>query len=620
MIPYFCSKQIKNNLTKNKTMKQFFKFMFASMLGTFITIMLASILSMIIFFAMLSSVIDGSIENSGDKVAKLEDNSVLHLTLNKPINDRTSDNPFENFDFSAMESQNGVGLDKFLASIKKAKTDDKIKGIYLDLSIIPAGMATLEEIRAALVDFKKSKKWIISYSEFYTQSSYYIASVSDKICVNPAGIVEHRGLSSELMFFKNALEKLEVDMQIIRHGKFKSAVEPYMLEKMSDANREQYQLLLNTAWTSIMEDVAKSRGLSLEKLNALADGMIIQDAKIAKKEGLVDEVYYKDEVLALLRKKLKLEENAEITSIKLSKYAKTLKSKKKKKKEKNSKNQIAVIYASGGIQSGKNKPDVMGSETISKAIREARLDENVKAIVLRVNSPGGSALASDVMWREVVLAKKAKPVVVSMGNVAASGGYYISCAADRIVADEKTITGSIGVFGVIPNAQGLMNNKMGITFDRVKTNEHSDLMSVFKPLTAQERDIIQLGVEKIYDDFITKVAEGRGMSKAQVDSIGQGRVWTGKDALEIGLVDEIGGLEDAISIAQKMAKMDDYIISNYPKRKDPFEELLEELELDIETRVLTKVLGSEHKYYKKLESLKMQTGIMARMPFDIEMH
>jgi len=600
-------------------MKQFFKFMFASMLGTFITIMLASVLSMVIFFAMLASVIDGS-ENTAGKKVKIESNSVLHLTLNKPIKDRTSDNPFENFDFGSMESQNGVGLDNILASIKKAKTDDNIKGIYLDLTNIPAGMATLEEIRAALVDFKKSKKWIISYAELYTQSSYYIASVADKVCVNPAGIVEHRGLASELMFFKNALEKLDVEMQIIRHGKFKSAVEPYMLEKMSDANREQYQLLLNTAWTSLMEDVAESRNLSLEKLNALADGMVIQDAKIAKAEGLVDEVYYKDEVLSLLRKKLNIEENEDITSVKLSKYAKTLKTKKEKKKDSKNKNQIAVIYASGGIQSGKNKPDVMGSETISKAIREARLDENVKAIVLRVNSPGGSALASDVMWREVVLAKKAKPVVVSMGNVAASGGYYISCAADKIVADEKTITGSIGVFGVVPNAQGLMNNKMGITFDRVKTNEHADLMSIFKPLTAQERDIIQLGVEKIYDDFITKVAEGRGMTKEQVDSIGQGRVWTGKDALKIGLVDEIGGLEDAIAIAQKMAKMDDYTIANYPKRKDPFEELLEELELDIETKILTQVLGTEHKYYKKLQSLKMQTGVMARMPFDIEMH
>lgn len=598
-------------------MKQFFKFMFASMLGTFITIMIASILSMVIFFGMLSAIIDGSSDGSKRNMVKIEDNSILHLTLNKPIKDRTPNNPFENFDFGSMESKNGLGLDKIIASIEKAKTDDKIKGIYLDVTSIPAGMATLEELRAALVDFKKSKKWIISYSELYTQSSYYIASVADKVCVNPAGIVEHRGLSSELMFFKNALEKLEVEMQIIRHGKFKSAVEPYMLEKMSDANREQYQLILNTAWASMTKDVAKSRGISVEKLNELADNMTIQDAKIAKAEGLVDETYFKDEVLDLLRKKLSIEADDEISSISLNKYAKTL---KPKKKEKVSDKQIAVIYAAGGIESGKSKNGSMGSETISKAIREARLDDDVKAIVLRVNSPGGSALASDVMWREVVLAKKAKPVIVSMGDVAASGGYYIACAADKIVADEKTITGSIGVFGVIPNAQGLMNNKLGITFDRVKTNKHADLMSVFKPLTAQERDIIQIGVEKIYDDFITKVAEGRGMTKEQVDSIGQGRVWMGLDALKIGLVDEIGGLDKAISIAKESAKLDDYKLVAYPKLKDPFEELLEELEMNIEAKVMNSVLGDEQKYYKKLQSVTTQSGVMARMPFDIELH
>jgi protease-4 len=557
--------------------------------------------------------------SSGDKkTIKISNNSILHLTLNKPIKDRTSNNPFENFDFSSMESKNGLGLDKIIASIEKAKTDDRIKGIYLDVTSIPAGMATLEEIRAALVDFKKSKKWIISYSELYTQSSYYIASVADQICVNPAGIVEHRGLSSELMFFKNALEKLEVEMQIIRHGKFKSAVEPYMLEKMSDANREQYQLILNTAWGSMTKDVAKSRGISVAKLNELADNMTIQDAKIAKAEGLVDELYFKDQVLDLLRKKLKIEADEEISSIALNKYANTLKSKKKSKVDAD--NQIAIIYAAGGIQSGKSKDGSMGSETISKAIREARLDDNIKAIVLRVNSPGGSALASDVMWREVVLAKKAKPVIVSMGDVAASGGYYIACAADKIVADEKTITGSIGVFGVVPNAQGLMNNKLGITFDRVKTNKHADLMSVFKPLSAQERDIIQIGVEKIYDDFITKVAEGRGMTKEQVDSIGQGRVWMGLDALEIGLVDEIGGLDKAIAIAKKSAKLDNYELVAYPKQKDPFEELIEELEMNIETRVMNSVLGNEQKYYKKLQSVTTQSGIMARMPFDIELH
>jgi protease-4 len=599
-------------------MKQFFKFMFASAIGTFLSLMIAGVFLFVVFFAMLSVVISEASENGPGKIENIEDNSILHLSLNKPIIDRTSENPFENFDLINLKSQNSLGLDKMLRAIEKAKTDDKIKGIYLDLTYIPAGMATLEELRAAIIDFKASKKWVVSYSELYTQGSYYIASAADKIYLNPAGIVEHRGLSSEIMFFKNALEKLDVEMQIIRHGKFKSAVEPYMLEKMSAANREQMQLLLNTAWSSMTKQVAESRNISIEKLNELADNMTIQDAKIAKAEGLVDELYYKDEILGELRERLALDVDADINSVSLKKYATTLK--KAKIESTVGKNKIAIVYASGEIRSGQSTKGVMGSETISKAIREARLDTNIKAIVLRVNSPGGSALASDIMWREVVLANKAKPVIVSMGNVAASGGYYIACAADKIIADEKTITGSIGVFGVVPNAQGLMNNKLGITFDRVKTNKHADLMSVFKPLTAQEKDIIQIGVEKIYDDFITKVAEGRGMTKEEVDAIGQGRVWMGKDALEIGLIDEIGGMDRAIEIAKEKANLSDYQIVNYPKTKDPFEEILEELSLNIETRILTKALGNEQKYYKKIQSVTQQSGIMTRMAYDIEIH
>ncbi|MCB0410700.1 MAG: signal peptide peptidase SppA, partial [Flavobacteriales bacterium] len=307
----------------------------------------------------------------------------------------------------------------------------------------------------------------------------------------------------------------------------------------------------------------------------------------------------------------------DINYITLGKYSTSVANKAKMNK---SKNQIAVVYASGEIVSGESKNELMGSETISQAIREARLDKNVKAIVLRVNSPGGSALASDVMWREVVLAKQAKPVIVSMGDVAASGGYYISCAADKIIASEKTITGSIGVFGVIPNAQGLFTNKFGITFDRAKTNKHSDIMTIFRPLTGDEKDIIQIGVEKIYDDFIGKVAEGRGMTKEQVDSIGQGRVWTGADALKIGLVDEIGGLEKAIDVAKDMAKLKNFKVVNYPKRKDPFEQLLEGLTQNVETKILSTTLGEDFRYYQKINSIKQQSGIMARMPFEIELH
>ncbi len=598
-------------------MKQFFKFMFASMLGTFITIMLASFFSMVIFFAMLSGVISSASEDT-QKVTKVEDNSVLHIKLSNAIQDRTSDNPFENFNFQTFEPANNLGLDQILESIEKAKNDDRIEGIYLDLTSINTGMATVEEIRDALNDFKKSKKWIISYSEVYTQKTYYLASVADKVYLNPAGIMELRGLANQLMFFKNMLEKLEIDVQIIRHGKFKSAVEPFMLEKMSDSNREQMQKILNTMWGSMLNQVSGSRSIKISKINKLADELKIQDAKDAKKYNFVDGLMYKDELLAELRKKLKVGEDDEIQYVSLGKYMKA-KSKKKKKKT-SSDNKIAVVYASGSIVSGTSDKDNMGSETISKAIREARLDDDVKAIVLRVNSPGGSALASDVMWREVVLAKKAKPVVVSMGDVAASGGYYIACAADKIVASEKTITGSIGVFGVIPNMQGFFNNKMGITFDGVKTNEHGDIMTVFRPLTAEEKDIIQLGVEKIYDDFITKVADGRGMTKEEIDAIGQGRVWVGADALEIGLVDEIGGLTKAIDIAKGLAKIEDFETEAYPKRKDPFEELIKELSGDIETRMLKNNLGENYKYYQKMQSISNQSGVMARLPFDMDIH
>ncbi|MBL4668107.1 MAG: signal peptide peptidase SppA, partial [Flavobacteriales bacterium] len=482
------------------------------------------------------------------------------------------------------------------------------------LTSINTGMASIEEIRIALNDFKKSKKWIISYSEIYTQRTYYLASVADKIYLNPAGIMELRGLGNQLMFFKNMLEKLDVDVQIIRHGKFKSAVEPYMLEKMSDANREQMQKILNTMWGSMLNDVSGSRNIKVDKINALADKLEIQDAKDALKHNFVDQLMYKDELLAELRKKLSIDKDADINYVGLGKYSKSA------TKKSTSENKIAIIYASGSIVSGKSTKDNMGSETISKAIRAARLDDNVKAIVLRVNSPGGSALASDIMWREMVLAKEAKPVVVSMGDVAASGGYYIACAADKIVASEKTITGSIGVFGVIPNMQGFFNNKLGITFDGVKTNEHANIMSVFKPLTAEEKDIIQLGVEKIYDDFITKVAAGRGMTKNQIDSIGQGRVWVGLDALEIGLVDEIGGISRAIEIAQDLAKLENYELENYPKRKNPVEEFIKELSGEIETKMIKNKLGENYKYYQKMESITKQTGVVARMPFDMDIH
>ena len=593
-------------------MKQFFKYMLATIVGLLITFTLIFFIFIGVIGALVSSASGGE-----DKVPSVAKNSVLHLKLDSQINDRASDNPFESFNFETFEANENLSLGKIIESIEKAKKDDRIEGIYLDLSVINTGLASIEEIRKALNDFKSSGKWIISYSEVYTQTSYYLASVADEIYLNPAGIMELRGLATELMFFKKMLEKMDVEMQIIRHGKFKSAVEPYMLEKMSPSNREQLEKILNTVWGSIINKIAGSRNIGVSEINLLADEIKIQNAEDAVKYKFVDKLVYKDELLAQLHKRLKLKKEKEIKFIRLGKYAKA---KLPGEKTKFSKNKIAVVYASGAIVSGKSTQGNMGSESISTAIREARLDEKVKAIVLRVNSPGGSALASDVIWREVTLAKQVKPVVVSMGDVAASGGYYIACAADKIVASEKTITGSIGVFGVIPNAQGFFNNKLGITFDGVKTNKHADMLTIFKPLTGEEKAIIQIGVEKIYDDFITKVANGRSISKEAVDSIGQGRVWVGLDAKEIGLVDEIGGLNTALAIAKKMAKLKDYRTEDYPKRKDPFEQIMLELSGEAKARLLQMYLGDSYKYYQKANELKTQSGIMARMPYEIEVH
>jgi len=592
-------------------MKQFFKFMFASFLGM-VTFCIFSIILLIIIIASASG--------NNDKSAFVPKNSVLQITLEYPIKDRTSSNPFQDFDFSSFQIHPQIGLDKILENIKKAKNDDRIKGIYLDLTTINTGIASVEEIRKALEDFKTSKKWIISYAEIYTQKTYYLASVADKIYLNPAGIMELRGISSQLMFFKNMLDKLGVDVQIIRHGKFKSAVEPFMLDKMSDANRKQMNKLLATTWNSMLEAESKSRNISVKEINLLADSIKIQDAKDALKYGFVDKLMYKDELIDDMHKRLDIKTDEEIKFVSLPKYT-NAKIKGESKEKTKSDNQIAVIYASGDIVSGKSEDGKMGSETISKAIRDARLDEKVKAIVLRVNSPGGSALASDVIWREVVLAKKAKPVIVSMGDVAASGGYYISCAANKIVASEKTITGSIGVFGIIPNAKSFFNNKLGITFDTVKTNTHSDIMTIFRPLTADEKNIIQIGVEKVYDQFITKVADGRGLTKVQVDSIGQGRVWSGKDAIKVGLVDKIGGLTDAIKMASEMAKINDFETVAYPIQKNSaFNDILLNISDDAETKILENKLGVNYKYYQKLEKISTQQGILARMPFEIDIY
>jgi protease-4 len=591
-------------------MRQFFKFLFASMLG----FVLGSILLIFILVGMISAAVSSF---DDDKVTEVESNSMLFLDFEKPIVDRASKNPFENFNFNSFDGEGNTGLNAILENLHKAKTDKNIKGIYMELSTINTGIATVEEIRNALLDFKKSGKPVISYSEVYTQKSYYLASVANKIYMNPQGAMELKGLGAEIMFYKGLLDKIEVETQVIRHGRFKSAVEPFILDRMSNDNRLQTRGFMQSIWNFMLSNIATSRKLSFEELNTLANNFSIREPEDAIKYKLVDKLVYKDEVIEELKTltgKTKKDDSPQL--IALSKYSKTPDSEKKSLKD----DQIAIIYASGEIESGEGASDKIGSETVSKAIREARLNDKIKAIVLRVNSPGGSALASEVIWREAELANKVKPLVVSMGDVAASGGYYISAASRKIFASPNTITGSIGVFGLIFNAQKMLNNKLGITIDTVKTNRLADFGSMSRPLTAEEKQIFQQGVEKVYDTFTKRVANGRKMEQASVDSIGQGRVWSGVEAKNIGLVDEFGGLNDAIAAAAKLANVTKYRTVELPKLKDPFKEVLSELGNEAETKYLNYKLGDEAKYFNKVQELLRMQGIQARLPYVIDFY
>ncbi len=590
-------------------MKQFFKFMFASMLGTIITLFLA--------FLILMGIIVSAISSTKEEV-KISDNSILHIKFEGIVNDRSSNNPFEGFDFNNMKNKTELGLNDILKTLKKAKDDPKIKGIFLDLSDIQFGVATLEEIRNELKEFKKSGKFIYSYSETYSQKAYYLATVSDVIALNKEGSIDFHGLGAELMFFKGLLKKLDVEMQIIRHGKYKSAIEPFMLDKMSNENREQTRQFLSGIWEHIVGEISQARKISVDQLQNIADSLLIQTPEDALKYGFIDKIAYKDEVINDLKTKSGIDDKKDLELVTLLKYKEADPA---KKEIKFTKNKIAVVYAVGSITGGEGNDAVIGSEKISKAIREARIDSTVKAIVLRVNSPGGDALASEVIWREVVLAKNTKPVVVSMGDYAASGGYYIACGATKIVASPSTITGSIGVFGMIPNMQKLFNNKLGITFDTVMTNKNAITVSGTRPLSTYQEKVIQNQIERIYKTFITHVAEGRKMSVEAVDNIGQGRVWNGYDAKKIGLIDEFGGLDKAVEIAKTLAKVDEYKIIEYPKQKEFFQQILDELKgEEAKTKLIKSELGDNYIFYKTVQNINTMKGLQARIPYLINIY
>jgi protease-4 len=591
-------------------MKQFFKFMFASMLG----FLLMSIVIFFLFLGMVSSLA----KFMEKETAKVAENTVLHVKFDAEIRDRTSKDPFSDFDYNTMQPKSSLGLNDILKSLEKASNDPKIKGIYLDLSTVKSGGEFLEEIRTALLKFKESEKFIIAYGESYSQNAYYLGSVADKVYLNPEGSIDFKGISAEVTFFKEMIDKIDAEMQIIRHGKYKSAVEPFMLDKMSSENREQMMALVTGIWNTYLNSISESRNITTSELNRIADNLLIRTSKDAVQFNFVDDLKYYDEIIAELKSLCGTKEGDELNSIKLSKYF-TAPSDSKEKKD--FQNRIAIVYAVGEIITGQGNDDVIGSDRIAKAIRDARKDEKVKAIVMRVNSPGGSALASDIILREVKLAAAEKPFVVSMGGVAASGGYYISAGATKIFAESSTITGSIGVLGVLPNLEKTMKNKLGITFDYAMTNENSNHMSVFRPMTQTQRDNIQSAIEDIYSTFVNHVATGRNMTYEQVDEIGQGRVWIGTDALKIGLVDEIGGLNDAVEAAVKLANLDTYSIKELPKQKDFFKELFDEMfgNASLEAK-LQRELGNDYKLYQQLRYWRNAKGIQARMPFDIHLN
>ena len=583
-------------------MKQFFKFTFAAAFGS--AIMLVALTLTLIFLI-------GS--GSSDTIS-VKPKSVLYMNLNYDIPERTTE---ENFLTTLISNDNSdmSGMNDIIANIDAAKDDPDISGIFLELSSIGTSTANIEELRNHIISFRQSGKFVISYSDAMAQSAYYLATAGDKIYLNPEGMLDIHGMASQVMFYKNLLEKLDIEVQIIRDpsNKFKSAVEPYFLDKMSDANREQLEKILNTIWSKIVDDISASRGVSTQKINELANNLTLTfDAKIALNEGFVDGLLYRDEIIAIIKDKAGLEGNEKINTLTNSQYATV------RPEPKPNNNKIAVIYANGEIIDGEGDDSTIGSITLSKAIREARENKRVKAIVMRVNSPGGSALASEVIRREVELAKAEKPFIISMGNYAASGGYWISTEGDRIFAEPTTITGSIGVFAVYPNTKKFFNEKLGLTFDVVKTNDNADFGSMAEPLTDYQKEMLQKYVGNTYRDFTALVARTRGLRQSYVDSIGQGRVWAGADALEIGLVDELGGLEQAISFAAQKANLTEYSIKDYPKQKDLMETLLSNDMPEPYTNLLIKnKLGDKYNVVKTVEKISKLNGVQALMPFMI---
>jgi protease IV len=588
-------------------MREFFKMMLASMVGFVIAMFIFSMIMIIMLAAAISLA-------PGDEV-QVPDKALLHVKLDMPIQERVTNSPFDALAF--MGETRPLGLNQIVRNIERAAKDDRIKGIYLEMGMMQTGMATLEEIRNALITFRASGKPVIAYGDQVSQSAYYLATSASEIYVNPLGMIDFSGLSAQVAFVKGLSAKLKVEMQIIRpaNNTYKSAVEPFILDRMSEANREQTGRYLQSGWDHMLKGIEQERGLGIVRLNEMADSLIAFKPARAVAYGLIDGTMYQDELNDSLKAILGNDQKKGPTTISLAKYIKA-DDKEKHKGEKKGDERIAIVYATGNIVMGDAEEMVISATHISKTIRKAREDKKVKAIVLRVNSPGGDGLASEIIWREVALAVKEKPVVVSMGDYAASGGYYIACAATTIVAQPNTLTGSIGVFGVIPNMQKLFSEHLGITFEEVNTNKNSNLGNVMRPLSPYEYTMLQGYVDDFYGHFISRVAEGRKLSLAGVDSIAQGRVWSGADAVKIGLVDEIGGLEDAVKIAAGEAGLKSWSVVEWPAQTDPLTRMFRQLSGESSMQAtLRKQLGTNYALIEMLTSFGEMRGIQARIPF-----
>lgn len=584
----------------------FFKTFLASCLGSLV----ALIALFFILIMLMAGVVAGIMGGSEEQVI-VSEKSVLHLDLDVQITEQQAENPFAGLPFPGAEPAN-VGLLPLKQAIKNAKSDPKIEGIYLNVTYPMTGFATLEEIRQSILDFRESGKWVVAYADAMSEGAYYLASAADKVYLNPEGDVEFNGLAVEVTFFKKMFDKLEIKPEIFRVGQFKSAVEPFMLEKMSPENKLQLTEMINSIYDHVLTRVSEARGMDKSKLKEISDKMLVRNAKLSVEHGLVDSLLYYDQVLDELRGRLDLKDDAKVKFIKYNKYRKSY-----SESTGVTSNEVAVIVADGTIMMGTGDQGVIGGEAFASEIRRARENDKVKAIVIRINSPGGSFVASDMMWREVNLASQEKPVIASMSDYAASGGYYLAMACDTIVAQPHTITGSIGIFSVLFDASGLLNNKLGITFDDVKTGEYGDMVTISRPLTDAEKNVWQTRTEEIYETFTRKAAEGRHMTQDDVKQVASGRVWTGTQAKEKKLVDVLGGYNDAIEIAAKAAGIDDYKVRLYPRQKPFFQEFMEGIEENARVSAMKEELGSNYIYYQYWQEVKTCNGVQARMPFEL---